>query len=103
MKPIMSEEISSEENSGASKDILPIFWDLASLDEAKRIDKVVDLVSTLKSQDSTDEDVCSIECLGITWASFVAFIMNCYRRPLAMHFRWNIKGRFENIHSGNLF
>ena len=43
-------EVNTEEEKGDSKDILPIFWDLASLDEEKRIERVVDLIAILKER-----------------------------------------------------
>ena len=41
-----------------SKDLLPIFWDLASINEEKRVKKVVDLISILKGkEDDMNEKV----------------------------------------------
>ena len=45
----MVTEMNTDEK-GESKDLLPIFWDLASLDEEKRIERVVDLTSILKER-----------------------------------------------------
>ena len=49
MKSKLNKEVSSEEKY-ESKDILPIFWDLASTDEEKRVESVVHLVSIFKGK-----------------------------------------------------
>lgn len=40
-----------------SRNILPLFWDLASLEEDKRVQRAVDLISTLKTEEDSEEDV----------------------------------------------
>ena len=49
-----------------SKDLLPIFWDLASINEEKRVKRVVDLISILKGkEDDTNEKVYTTPLFAI--------------------------------------
>ena len=49
MKSNTSVDMQTEEE-GKLKDIMPIFWDLASVDEEKRIKSAVDLILILRER-----------------------------------------------------
>ena len=53
---VKDEEEHDEKEETLTQNILPLFWDLASNDEEKRIGRVVDLVSTLKTKSEKHEE-----------------------------------------------